>query len=350
MDLSLQTDFYSGIKTLIEKSRIKVYEDTNLEMIQTYWQIGKQIFEEEQRGSGITGYGELLIENLESQLAGEFGKGFDRNNLAYMRRFFLTFPMENTLRPVLSWSHYRLIMNVEEEQAHFFYMNKTADSHWSVQQLTQQIESKYYTSSLSDSMKELENEELLMDELQCKSSDLFRDPYLLEFLDFKPVNVSLKHELEQAVLDKIHDFLLEIANGFCLVSRQKHNATEQNEHYHIDLVFYNYLLRCFVIINLRLGKITEEDEQILDRYVQMYDDKIRPKDDNPTFGILICSHNGETEVKFASLNDRKHIFSSLYQLVIPSKEDFTEVVTTEIQHQISENQLLEKYLWSEDNA
>jgi len=350
MDLSLQTEFYTGIKTLIEKSRIEAYEGANLEMIQTYWQIGKQIFEEVQSGSEITGYEEFLVENLESQLTIEFGKGFNRNNLAYMRRFFLTFPMENTLRPVLSWSHYRLIINADEELAHFFYMNKAADNHWSVQQLTQQIESKYYTRSLSDNMKEEENDGLLMDELKCKASDMFRDPYLLEYLDLKPVNVSLKHELEQAVLDKIHDFLLEIANGFCLVSRQKHNATEQNERYHIDLVFYNYLLRCFVIINLRLGKITEEDEQILDRYVQMYDDKIRPKDDNPTFGILICSHDGETEVKFASLNDRKHIFSSLYQLVIPSKEDFTEVVTTEIKHQINENQLLEKYLLSEDNG
>ena len=348
MDLSLQTEFYSGIKTLIEKSRIKVYEDANFGMLHTYWQIGKRIFEEEQRGSEITGYEELLIENLESQLAGESGKGFDRSNLAYIRRFFLTFPMENTLRPVLSWSHYRLIINVEEEQAHNFYMNKAADNHWSVQQLTQQIESKYYAESLSDSMKEVENDGILMDKLPCKPSDLLRDPYLLEFIDFMPGNLNLKHELEQAVLDKIHDFLLEIANGFCLVSRQKHSATEQNEHYHIDLVFYNYLLRCFVIINLRLGITTEEDEQILDRYVQMYDDKIRPKDDNPTFGILICSHDGETEVKFASLNDRKHIFSSLYQLVIPSKEDFTEVVNTEIQHQINENQLLEKHLLSGD--
>lgn len=325
-----------------------VYEVINFEMVQTYWQIGKRIFEEEQKGKEITGYGEFLIENLELQLTREFGNGFDRNGMAYMRRFFLTFPIANTLRPVLSWSHYRLIINVEEEQAHFFYMNKAADNHWSVQQLTQQIESKYYTRSLSDSLNEAENDGLLMDELQCKASDLFRDPYLLEFLDFKPVNLSLKHELEQAVLDKIHEYLLELANGFCFVTRQKHVATEQNERYHIDLVYYNYLLRCFVLVNLRLGEITGEDELILDRYVQMYDDKIKPKDDNPTFGILICSHNGKTEVKYAPLNDRKQVFSSLYQLVIPSKNELAEIVTAEIQQQINENQLLEKQLLSGD--
>ncbi|NEW81238.1 MAG: DUF1016 domain-containing protein [Mariniphaga sp.] len=329
MDFSLQNEFYSEIKILIERSRTDIYKSDNFAVVKTYWQIGKRIFEEEEKRKEQIDIGEILTESLGALLSGDFGNSFDVSNLMYMRRFFSTFPILNVLRTQLSWSHYRLIID-EEEQAQIFYMNKAADNHWSVQQLSQQIESKYYSRTHGGSLKDAVSDGLTLDELQCKPSDLFRDPFLLEFLDFKNLNLIPKHELEQAILDRIHDYLLELANGFCFVTRQKHVATEQNEHYHIDLVYYNYLLRCFVLVNLRLGEITSEDELILDRYVQMYDDKIKPKDDNPTFGILICSHNGETEVKYSQLNDRKQIFSTLYQLVIPSKEELSEIVTAEI--------------------
>jgi len=337
MDYLQQTEFYSDIRTLIEHSRTKVYEAVNFSMIQTYWQIGKRIFEEEQSRKEQTDYGKFIIAGLEKQLTSDFGKGFDGTNLIYMRRFFSTFPVVNTLRPLLSWSHYRLIINVDEAKAQFFYMTKAADNHWSVQQLTQKIESQYYHQTLSVKAKEPENPTFPNDELQYKPSDLITDRYILEYLDIKPDAAYLKQELIRIVLDKIQDFMLELANGFCFVTRQKHIITTLNEHYHIDLVFYNYLLRCFVLINLRFGEPTNEDDQMMDRYVQMYDDKFKPKDDNPTFGILICSHNGETEVKYASLNDHKQIFSSLYQMVIPSKEELAEIVTAEIQHQINEN-------------
>jgi len=337
MDFSQQTDFYSELKKLIEYSRTKVYEAVNSSMIQTYWQIGKRIFEEQHNGKGYTGYEKILVESLEEQLTSDFGKGFDANNLIYMRRLFSTFPVANVLRPLLSWSHYRLIINLEEAQAQFFYMNKAADNHWSVQQLTQKIESQYYHRTLSVKTKEQKNEELTEDNLPYTPSDLIRDPYLIGFLDINPAKGNLKQELEQTILDKIHDYLLELSNGFCFVSRQKHIVTQQNEHYHIDLVFYNYLLRCFILISYRLGELTEEDDHVMDQYVRMYDDVYKPKDDNPTFGILISSQNGETEVKYASLNDRKQIFSSLYNLVIPSKEELTEIVNAEIKQQMSEN-------------
>jgi len=337
MDFSQQTDFYSDIKTLIELSRTKVYETVNFTMIQTYWQIGKRIFEEEQNGKEQIDYGKFIIEGLEKQLTSDFGKGFDRSNLIYMRRFYSTFPVVNTLRPSLSWSHYRLIINVDEAQAQFFYMTKAADNHWSVQQLTQKIESQYYHRTLSIKTKKQKNEELTGDDLRYTASELIRDPYLIGFLDINPVHINLKQELEKAILDKIHDYLLELANGFSFVSRQKHIVTQQNEHYHIDLVFYNYLLRCFILISYRLGELTEEDDLMMDRYVRMYDDIYKPKEDNPTFGILISSQKGKTEVKYTSLNDRKQIFSSLYHLVIPSKEELTEIVNAEIQHQLSEN-------------
>ncbi len=206
-----------------------------------------------------------------------------------------------------------------------------------MKQLTQQIESHYYHRTLSVKTKVQEKYALPKDESENKLSELIKDPDVPEFLDTRTIPVNQDQGLEQAVLDKIQDFMLELANGFCFVTRQKYIPTEDNQHFHIDLVFYNYLLRCFVLINLRFGEITDEDEKIMDRYIQMYDDKIKPKDDNPTFGILICSHNGETEVKYASLNDHNQIFDTLYQLVIPAKEEIIEIVAAEIQHQRNEH-------------
>ena len=340
MDFSQHTEFYSDIKKLIENSREKVYEAVNLAMVQTYWRIGKRIFEEEQKAKDQIGYGKFLIESLEEQLANEFGNSFDSSNLICMRRFFSFFPKVNSLQPFLSWSHYRLIINVEGEQAQYFYMNKAADNHWSVQQLTQKIESQYYHRTLSVKALEPEKESLPKDEIIYKTSDLIKDRHVLEYLDIHPLKAYLGQELNQIILDKIQDFLLELSNGFCFVTRQKRINTELNEHYHIDLVFYNYLLRCFVLINLRLGVVTDEDILMIHRYVQMYDDKIKLKDDNPTFGILICSQSNETFVKYTALDERKQIFSTLYQLVIPAKEEFAEIVTAEIQIQTNKNQLI----------
>lgn len=337
MNFSLQNDFYSEIKTLIESSRTKVYESVNFVVVETYWQIGKRIFEEEQKGKEQIDFEKVLVESLGKQLTADFGYSFDGSNLIYMRRFYSTFPVLDTLRPLLSWSHYRLIINVEEEQAQIFYMNKAADNQWSVQQLSQQIESRYYQWTLSVKTKELENQGVSEEDLHFESSDFIRDPYLLGFLNIKPFKSNLKFELELAVLDRIQNFMLELTNGFCLVSRQKHQPTEHNEHYHIDLAFYNYLLRCFVLINFRFGPLTDEDVLVMDRYTHMYDEKFRPKDDNPTFGIIICSNNGQIDVTYASLNEKDQLFSTLYQLVIPSKEELAEIVSAEIQQQMSEN-------------
>jgi predicted nuclease of restriction endonuclease-like (RecB) superfamily len=333
MDISQQNELYTGIKTLIKLSRTKVYEVVNFSVIQTYWQIGKRIFEEQEKEYGQTDYGKLIVESLEKQLTSDFGKGFDYNNLIDMRRFFITFPVVNTLRPLLSWSHYRLIINLEEAQAQIFYMNKAADNQWSVQELTQKIESQYYKSTFSDKMKESMSETTTENELQYTPSDLIKDPYVIGFLNINPVSISQKQEFEQVVIDKIKDYLLGLTNGFCFVTRQKHIIARENEHYYIDIVFYNYLLRCFILVNFRLGELTAEDELMMNRYVEIYDDKFKPRDDNPTFGILIGSQNGQTEVKYALLNDRKQVFSSLYQMVIPSKEEFAEFVTAEVQYQ-----------------
>jgi len=350
MNLSHQLEFYSEVRTLIEQSRKEIFESVNSAIIQTYWQLGKRIFEEEQKERDHPDFGATLIETLKGQLNRDFGNGFDWSNLVKIRHFYTTFPNINALRSQLSWSHYQLIINIEDERARIFYMNQAADDRWSVEQLALQIQSLYYDRMLRVKTKEQENHELPKSELHYKPSDLIKDPFVLEFLDIKPISSNSKQDLNKAVGDKIQDYLLALANGFCLVNRQKYIVTELNKHYHIDLVFYNYLIRCFVLIDLRFGELLAEDTMMMDRYIEMYDDKFKLKDDNPTFGILICSNNVRTEVKYAALSDRKQVFTTLYQLVIPSKEDLAEIVEHEIKFQISQNQQLKKYLQTGNNC
>jgi len=350
MNLSNQIEFYSDIKTLIEQSRKEIFESVNSAIIQTYWRLGKRIFEEEQNKGDHSDFGAILIHTLKTQLTRDYGNGFDQSNLVNLRHFYTTFPNMNALRSQLSWSHYQLIINVEDEKARLFYMDQAADDRWSVEQLALQIQSKYYDRMLTVKTKEPKNQELPKNELHYKPSDLIKDPFVLEFLDIKPVSSSSKQDLNKAVGDRIQDYLLSLTNGFCLVNRQKYIVTDLNKHYHIDLVFYNYLIRCFILIDLRFGELTTEDVMMMDRYIEMYDDKFKLKDDNPTFGILICSNNVRTEVKYTALNDRKQIFSTLYQMVMPSKEDFAEIVEQEVQRQISENHHLKKYLQAGNNC
>ena len=343
MKSQLKTDpFYSDIRNLIEQSRQRTYQSINFAMVQTYWQIGQRIVEEEQTGNARAGYGEALIETLAEKLVSEFGKGFNMRNLFYMKRFYMAFPIVNALRSLLSWTHYRMIIQVEDKPARIFYMNEAAENHWSTRQLERQIQSRYYHRMLSVQTKNPELVTLKTNENQFNPADFIKDPYVLEFLDIKPYIPYLEQELENAILDKIHEFLLELGKGFCFVARQKQIATEQNNRYRIDLVFYNYLLRCFVLIDLKIGTLTAEDVGKMDMYVRMYEDHFKPKDDNPTLGIILCSKSDKTVVKYSLLNDSKQLFASQYQLVIPAKEELAKVVNDEIQHIKNENILMEK--------
>lgn len=349
MDHPLQPAFYSEIKSLIEQSRPKIYHAVNFAMVQAYWQIGKRICEEEQNGKEDPDYGTYLIENLSEQLTRDFGKGFDRRNLFYMRKFFNAIPVANALRSHLSWTHYRKIINVEDDKARLFYINESDENHWSTRQLERQIQSHYYLRMLTVQTNKTELLVLPQKEFEYKPSDFIKNPDVLEFLNIKPYAAYLEHELEKAVLDKIQDFLLELGKGFCFVARQKYITTEQNKHHHADLVFYNYLLHCFVLIDLKIGELTAEDVGEMDLCVRRYDNKFKPKDDNPTFGIIICSHNDQAEVKYALLNDRNLIFYALYQLVMPANEELVRIVTSEIRHIRSENQHMEKDIQYRNN-
>ncbi len=341
MDQSISNPgFYSDIKTLIEQSRAKTYQAVNFAMVQTYWQIGKRIVEEEQAGNTRAGYGENLIEMLSEKLTIDFGKGFSRRNVFYMKSLYLAFPIVHALRAQLSWTHYRLILQVENKNEREFYLNEAAKEHWSTRQLERQIQTNFYQRVLST--KTAAEKPAKPESESFNPADFIKDPYILEFLDLKPYASYLEKELEQAILSRLQEFLLELGKGFCFVARQKHIATEQNRHYHIDLVFYNYLLRCFVLIDLKIGTLGAEDVGKMDMYVRMYEDQFKPKDDNPTLGIILCSQSDETVVKYSLLNDRKQLFASQYQLVIPSEKMLAKVVDDEIQHIKNENVLMEK--------
>jgi predicted nuclease of restriction endonuclease-like (RecB) superfamily len=334
--------FYDDIKMLIEQSRARAYQAVNFAMVQTYWQIGKRIVEEEQAGSTRAGYGENLIEMLAEQLTADFGKGFDKRNLFYMRRFYIAFPIMNALRSQLSWTHYRFLIQLDNQDEREYYLNEAANEHWSTRQLERQIQTNYYQRVLS-----IKDEDETPEKQKPESfnpADFIKDPYILEFLDLKPYTPYLEKELEQAILNRLQDFLLELGKGFCFVARQKHMATEQNRHYHIDLVFYNYLLRCFVLVDLKIGTLTAEDVGKMDMYVRMYEDQFKPADDNPTLGIILCSQSDETVVKYSLLNDRKQLFASQYRLVVPSEKALAKVVDDEIQHLKNENMLQEKLM------
>lgn len=332
--------FYNEIRMLIEQSRARAYQAVNFAMVQTYWQIGKRIVEEEQAGNTRAGYGETLIDMLSERLTADFGKGFSRRNVFYMRSLYVSFPIVHALRAQLSWTHYRLILQVENQDAREFYLNEAANEHWSTRQLERQIQTNAYQRVLSTKDKYEIPVKQVTDSFS--PGDFIKDPYVLEFLDLKPYAPYLEKELEEAILNRLQDFLLELGKGFCFVARQKHIATEQNRHYHIDLVFYNYLLRCFVLIDLKIGTLTAEDVGKMDLYVRMYEDQFKPADDNPTLGIILCSQSDETVVKYSLLNDRKQLFASQYRLVIPSEQALAKVVDDEIQHIKNENILQKK--------
>lgn len=329
--IKTQDSFYEDIKSILQKARDTAYKSVNFIMVKAYWNVGKKIVEVEQNGEVKAKYGTKLINELSSQLTADFGAGFSARNIRNMRQFYISFPIWQTVSAQLSWSHYILILRVENENARDYYIEETIKSNWSVRALERQINSLYYERLLSSKEKNLvikEAQEKTKD-LHLTSKDIIKDPYVLEFLDLKDNRAFRESELEMALLGKIQEFLLELGRGFAFVSRQKRIKTETSDFY-IDLVFYNYLLRCFVLIDLKTGKLTHQDVGQMDMYVRMFDDLEKSKDDNPTIGIILCTDKDETVVKYSILNDNENLFASKYQIYLPSEEELKREIERDV--------------------
>lgn len=311
---------FQEIKEILQEARNKVYKVANNAMVEAYWNIGRVIVEK-QGGNDKAEYGTALLKNLSKEMTKEFGKGFTIANLKNMRQFYLTFPKSYALRSELSWTHYRLLMRVENDNARNFYMEECIKSNWSTRQLERQITTLFYERILSSKNKEKVAQEIYKLEPQPKQAeDIIKDPYVLEFLGL-PENIDfLEKNLEQALIDHLQKFLLELGRGFSFVARQK-RITFDGRHFYIDLVFYNYILKCFVLIDLKIGDLTHQDLGQMQMYVHYYEDKMMTEGDNPPIGIVLCADKSDSIVKYTLPKGEKQIFASKYMLYLPSEEE-----------------------------
>jgi len=324
-------NLYLNIKNILQSARDNAYRQINFIMVEAYWNIGKQIVEDEQNGKDRAEYGSYLIKDLSSKLTKDFGKGFTTTNLKMMRQFYQAFPNSHTLCDQLSWSHYRLIMRIDNPQARLWYTEESAKSNWSVRALERQIGTFYYERIISSKEKQPVIIEATNNtkNLQLTPQDIIKDPYVLEFLDLKQNNAFYESDLETALIEKIQEFLLELGRGFAFVARQKRIKTELSDFY-IDVVFYNYLLKCFVIIDLKKGKLTHQDVGQMDMYVRMYNDLEKGENDNPTIGIILCTDKDNTVVKYSVLNENENLFVSKYQLYLPTEEELRAEIEKDV--------------------
>ena len=313
-------DIYSEIRETLLSSRHQAYSAVNFAMVQAYWQIGRIIVEHEQEGSLRSGYGKSVLQELSNRLTEEFGKGFSVRTLQQMKKFYVTFPNTNALRSQLTWTHYRLLLSVENDQARRWYMDEAVASAWSSRQLERRISTMYYERLLASRDKEPVKSEAAELMTPLTTEDFIKDPYVLEFLDLKNYPALRESDLEQALIDKLQEFLLELGRGFCFVARQKLMRYE-DEDFYLDLVFYHSILKCHVLIDLKVGKLTHGDIGQMDSYIRMFDALYRNDDDNPTIGIILCSQKNEAIVKYSVLNDAQQIFASRYRLELPTAEE-----------------------------
>ena len=287
--------------------------------------------QDEQQGEARAAYGKQVLKQLSQVLTQEFGKGFDTSNLRNMRLFFLAFPKCDAVRHELSWTHYRSLSRIEALKARQWYMQEAIEQGWSARALERQIAALYYERLLSSN-----NKQPVIDEASEKTTalaaspkDYLRDPYLFEFLGL-PTQCALESEVEQALINNLQDFLLELGSGFAFVERQQRISTEDQDFY-IDLVFYNFKLKCFLLIDLKVGKLNHQDVGQMDTYVRMYDQLKKQTDDNPTIGLILCSQKSEAVAKYSVLADEKQLFASKYTSILPTESELQAELEREYQ-------------------
>jgi len=325
----ITVEFYENIKKLMNESRKHVVSYVNTSMLFTYWNIGKMIVEE-QGGDSKAKYGEKLILELSKQMTLDFGKGFDARNLRYMRKFYLLFPIWNTLCSKLSWSHYRLLIKIENIQIRNFYMEEAIKGNWSVRQLERQIATCSYSRTIkyNGEVQKIKNVDEKVANPKYDPNTVIKDPYMLEFLGLDNNVVYLKKELEEALINHLQNFLLELGRGFCFVARNK-RISFNSYHYFIDLVFYNSILKCYVLIVLKTNKLSHEALGQIDLYRNYYDQEIKMVDDNPTIGLLLVTEQDSIVTKYSSIYKDQNIFVSKYMTYLPTEEELKKVINEE---------------------
>ena len=311
--------FYKDIKKVLEEARKRVYRNIQSEMVLAYWQIGKMIVEK-QGGAERAKYGDGLIKELSIQMTKDFGKGFTTTNLKYMRQFYIAFPKGHALCDQLSWSHYRLLISLDDENARNFYIKETTENNWSFRQLEREISTFSYQRYLASHGNHDVVDDTAKREKSDNPKDIIKDPYILDFVGIKPDSSFYESNLEQALINHLQEFLLELGSGFAFVARQR-RFNMDGRNFYVDLVLYNYKLKCFVLIYLKRGDLTHQDIGQMQMYVNYYTRELMEPGDNPPVGIILSTDKSDTLVRYTLPLDNKQIFASKYMLYLPKEDD-----------------------------
>lgn len=320
-------NLYKNILNLLKNSREQVLRTVNSAMVKTYFEIGRLIVEDEQKGFERAEYGKETLKNLSVRLTKEFGKGFSQRNLEQMRQFYLVYSISQTVSAEfkLSWSHYLVLMRMENLNERNFYEIEAINNNWSLRELKRQFDSALYERLILSKEKEKVKELALKGQIIEKPSDVVKDPYILEFLGLEEKPNYSENDLETEIINKLEMFLLELGKGFTFVGRQV-KFTFDEKHFRVDLVFYNRILRCFVLIDLKIGEVTHQDIGQMQMYVNYYDRVVKLPEENKTIGIIICREKNDTLVRMTLPEDNKQIFASKYEMVLPSKEEIKKLI------------------------
>ncbi|MAT54435.1 MAG: hypothetical protein CMN32_08110 [Saprospirales bacterium] len=319
----------NDIREIILQARQRAVRSVNHELTVAYWNIGRRLVEEEQQGSSRAIYGKALVEDIASKLTAEFGSGFSANNLWRMRDFFLTFPNLDALSQELTWTHYRTLVKIKDPDKRTFYISEAVKNAWSVRQLKRQIDSMLYERLLLSKDKEAVLAVAKGEANPTRPQDIIKDPTVLEFLGLKPQAAYYESDLEQAIITHLQEFLLELGDGFSFVARQKRINLGGDE-FRIDLVFYNRLLQCFVLFDIKTEKITHGDLGQLQMYVNYYDRDVKADHENPTIGVLLCADKNDVVVQYSLPESNTQVFASKYQLHLPTEDQLKLEVRKEL--------------------
>lgn len=305
---------FQTVKEVVQKAKNLAYRSSNAIMLNMYWEVGQLIVEDEQNGKTKAIYGKATLKNLSKSLTLEFGTGFDERNLNNMRAFYTAFSIWNAVRTELSWTHYRIISRIKNEVQRSQYIDLSIEGNWDTRTLERNIKTQYVGRILASATTSVTH-----------PNNIIKDPYILEFYGL-PNDIKLtEKKLENALINHIQQFLMELGKGFAFVARQQHIVTDTSDFY-IDLVFYNYYLKCFVLIDLKTDKLSHADIGQIDMYVRMYDDLKKSADDNPTIGIILCTEKDDTIVKYSVLAENEQLFASKYRLYLPKEEELRQLI------------------------